>query len=74
LPAAPDRLVLQGISGTGPHRCALINDKTFLPAEVAAVRVGESNVVVRCLEVRAHSALVQLEKTGEKRELFLGDK
>lgn len=56
----PETLLLKGISGTASRRFALINDATLAKNEEARVRVGSSNVVLRCLEIRPRSVLVQL--------------
>lgn len=69
--AAPNSLVLKGISGTAQRPLALINDSTFEAQEKGKVRVGQTNVTVRCLEIRGNSVVVQLEGSNEKKELFL---
>jgi len=71
-PPAPEKLVLKSISGPPNRRFALINDKTFGPQEAGKVRVGQSNLVIRCLEIRTNSAVIHIESSGEKQELFLG--
>ena len=68
-PPAPDTLMLKGISDRGNRRFALINDATFEPKERGKVRIGSTNVLVICLEIREKSALIQVN--GEKQELFL---
>ena len=70
--AAPEKLVLKGISGTSAHPFALINDSTFEAMEKGRVRIGQSSVILRCLEIRAGSVLIQIEGSNEKKELFLG--
>jgi Protein DA1 len=70
-PAAPSVLTLKGISGADQHRFALINDSTFEAQEKGKVRLGQTNVVLRCLEIRSNSVVVQLDGSGEKKELFL---
>lgn len=69
--ALPDRLTLKGISGSAGKRLALINDKTFATLEVARVRLAQTNLLVRCLEIRTNSVLIQMEATGARQELFL---
>ena len=66
--------MLKGISGTGQHRFALINNTTLEPMEKGRVRVGQTNVVVRCLEIRNNSVVIQVNGTKEKKELFLSVK
>lgn len=70
--AVPDALVLKGISGNQTRRYALINDCTLATNEEGRVRVGQSNLVVRCLEIRKHSALIRVQGDLAPRELFLG--
>jgi hypothetical protein len=71
-PPVPNKLTLKSISGPPNRRFALINDKTFAPLESGRVHVGESNVLVRCLEIRTNSVLIQIEGASEKQELSLG--
>ncbi len=67
----PAQLTLKGISGSGQRRFALVNDRTLEKNEQAQVRVGNSNVTVRCLEIRDASVILQLNGSPEKTELFL---
>ncbi len=67
----PETLLLKGISGTPSRRFALINDATVMKNEEARVRVGSSNVVLRCLEIRSRSVLVQLRGGNGPFELVL---
>lgn len=60
---ASTNLVLKGLSGTAKRRFAMINDGTFLANEQGKVRLGESNVVLRVLEIRNDSVIVHV--TGE---------
>lgn len=69
--AAPSTLILKGISGTSQRRIALINDSTFEAMEKGRVRLGLTNVTLRCLEIRSNSVLVQVEGEAGKKELFL---
>ena len=70
--AVPDTLLLRGISTTPNRRYALINDCTLTKNEKGRVRVGTSNVVVRCVDIRARSAVIQIEGNTSTKELFLG--
>jgi hypothetical protein len=70
--AVPDTLLLRGISTTPNRRYVLINDCTLTRNEKGRVRVGTSNVVVRCVDIRARSAVIQIEGDAAPRELFLG--
>src|SRR6185503_17011003 len=47
--AVPAILLLKGITA---RRFALINDQTLARNESGKVRIGSSNVVVKCLEIR----------------------
>ncbi len=66
---APTHLVLKGLSGTPSRRFALINDGTFMANESGKVRLGTSNVVIRCVEIRADAVLIEV--AGEKKLLRL---
>lgn len=57
--AAPDELVLRGITGSGANRLALINNAVMASNEVAKVKVGTNTIEVRCVEIRADTAVVQ---------------
>ncbi len=63
--AVPDTLVLRGISGTSQRRFALINDTTLEKGEQAKVRVGSSNVVVRCVEISDASVVLSIAGASE---------
>lgn len=67
----PDTLLLKGISGSAHRRFALINDCTLVKNEVGRVRVGTSNVMVRCLEIKARSAVIELLGSDTSLELVL---
>src|SRR5260370_32107520 len=66
----PAQLTLRGISGSGQRRLALVNDRTLEKNEQAQVRVGNSNVTARCLEIRDASVILQLNGSAEKTEVF----
>lgn len=67
----PDTLVLKGISGSAKRRLAIINDATLEKNEESKVRVGTSNVVVRCLEITDKSVVITINGAAEKKELIL---
>jgi hypothetical protein len=69
--AVPDTLQLKGISGPPQHRFAIINDGTFEPMEKALVRVGQTNVSLRCLEIREDSVIIQVNGASHTQQLFL---
>jgi len=60
-------LELKGISGKGNGRFALINNQTIGAGESANVRLGDSTVKVKCLEIHADYVVVSVN--GENREL-----
>lgn len=71
LTAVPATLLLKGISTGRAGRLALVNDQTLARNESGKVRIGTSNVVVKCLEIRDSSVLLQVEGRPEPMELFL---
>lgn len=68
----PDTLVLKGISGSKSRMFALINDCTLTRNEEGKVRIGATNLVVRCIEIRERSVVIQVKGSEAKVELFLG--
>jgi hypothetical protein len=72
--AAPTTITLRSVSGTPKRRFALINGQTFAPNELGKVRLGSSNVTIRCLEVTDQAAVIQLVSTGERRRLVLEER
>jgi hypothetical protein len=69
--AVPATLVLKGISGTPQERFALINNATFETMEKGRVRVGQTNILIRCLEITDNSVVIQVDGSNEKKQLFL---
>jgi hypothetical protein len=69
--AVPDTLLLKGISSSESQPLALINDHTFAAGESAKVRVGTTNMLVRCLAVGGHSARIRIVDSGREMELQL---
>jgi hypothetical protein len=67
----PDTLVLKGISGVKNHALAVINDQSLAVGESEKVRVGKTNILVRCLEIRDDSVRVQIGAAAEERVLSL---
>jgi hypothetical protein len=64
--AAPDRLVLRGLMGTKGGQTALINDAMLKVNESARIRLGATNVLVRCVEIRPDAVLVEVEGAGRQ--------
>lgn len=67
----PDTLTLKGISGAAGRRFALINNRTFTKDEEGKVRVGQTNLAVRCLDILENSVLLQINGGAESTELSL---
>jgi hypothetical protein len=68
---APDTLILKGISGTRARPMALINDATFEANEKGKVRLGKTNVTIRCLSISAEAVRIQLVGSNQEQELRL---
>ena len=66
-----DGLELTIISGTPQRRLATINNCAFLAGENLRVSVNNKKILVRCLEIRERSVIVQLEGEDKPRELRL---
>jgi hypothetical protein len=63
-------LRLKGISGIPAHRLAIINGKTVATGEETMVKTGDRWLRMRCAEVKAQSAIVEIGT--ERLELRLG--
>ncbi len=70
-PPAPDTLILKAISGSAKRRFALVNGATLGVNETAKIRIGTSNILVRCIEIKDSSVLLQLPGATNRTELFL---
>jgi len=66
-------LTLKNISGSPARRLAIINDRTFAVQDQALMRLATTNVLIRCLEIRTNSVLIQFDESGAKQELLLPD-
>jgi len=69
--SVPDTLVLRGIYWAQARPLAFINNRTLGVNEEGKVRVGQTNVTIRCLAIRQDAARVRIVGTGEERELQL---
>jgi hypothetical protein len=69
--AAPDDLVLKGILWTPGRPLAIINGVSLGSDEQAKVRVGNTNVLIRCLSIGKDSVRIRLVTSGQERELSL---
>lgn len=69
--AVPEKLVLRRLSGTASRRLALVNNQTLAKGEETRIRVGQTNVLVSCLDIRDRSVLLRVSGRPEPMELFL---
>jgi len=73
IPATPTNslwgLKLQGISGHGHAKLAIINNRTFAEGEDGRVTRGAQTVSIRCLEIRVDSVLIQIHEPPLRGEL-----
>lgn len=69
--SAPDTLILRGITWTKDHPLALINDRTFATQERGRVHIGNTNLIIRCLEISTNSAVVQVDGSTTTQVLAL---
>jgi hypothetical protein len=69
--SAPTNLVLKGLSGSKSRRFALINDATLQANEQGKVRLGDSNVVVHCLQILDDAAVIKVAGENQTRTLKL---
>ena len=73
LPPPPSyaELRLKGVSRTKHRRLAIINNQTLAEGESGLVRLGQTEVKVRCVEIGDKSAIVLVGKPEERKELRL---
>src|ERR1035438_7294875 len=67
----PDTLVLRGIYWAQEHPAAIINNRTLGVNEEGKVRVGKTNLTIRCLAIGQDSARIRIVGLGEEQELRL---
>ncbi len=61
--------VLNGLT-SAPRRTAMINGRTFEPGEEGEIKLpAGSRVLIKCLDIKADSAIIQVN--GQRRELRL---
>ncbi len=70
-PPAPETLALKGILWSKTRPLALINNHTFAANEEGKVRLGQSNVLIRCVAIHEDSVVVQVVGSGEQQTLRL---
>jgi len=67
----PDEFELKAIVGTSGRRTALINGRAFLAGETGKVRKGTEWVAIKCVEITADGATMEVLTTGEVNRLRL---
>ena len=67
---APATIKLEGILW-GNRPAAIINGRSFLVNDLEKVPLGNTNVMIRCLEIRAKSVRIQNIGSGNEQELSL---
>jgi hypothetical protein len=55
----------------GSRNLAVVNQRTFQPAEEGTFRLHGTNLTVLFLEIRTNSVLIQVRESGEKIQLDL---
>ena len=70
---SPGTLVLKAVTWTQNHPLALINDRLFAINEEHVVRLGATNVTIRCIAIREDSVRVRIASSGEERDLRFSD-
>ena len=71
-PPAPDpaTIKLQGVLW-GNQPVAIVNGRSFFARELNQVKIGGTNVTIRCLEIRKKSVRIQNVDSGKEQELSL---
>ena len=67
---APTTIKLEGILWGNPP-VAIINGRSFLANDLEKVQLGNTNVMIRCLEIREKSVRIQNIGSGKEQVLFL---
>ena len=67
---APATIKLQGVLW-GNQPVAIINGRSFFAQELNRVKIGGTNVTLRCLEIRKKSVRIQNVDSGKEQELSL---
>lgn len=68
---APTNLVLKAVFWSEKAPLALINNHSFSPQEQAKVRLGDTNVTVRCLSIRPDGVTIRVEGSTRDQVLLL---
>jgi hypothetical protein len=67
---APATIKLQGVLW-GNQPVAIVNGRSFFAQELNQVKIGGTNVTIRCLEIRKKSVRIQNVDSGKEQELSL---
>ena len=67
----PNTLVLRGIYWAQERPAAMINNRTLGVNEEGKVRVGKTNLTIRCMAIRQDSVRIRIVSSGEEQELRL---
>jgi hypothetical protein len=67
---APATIKLQGVLW-GNHPVAIVNGRSFFTNELYQMKIGGTNVTIRCLEIREKSVRIQNVDSGKEQELSL---
>ena len=67
---APATIKLQGVLW-GNQPVAIVNGRSFFARELNQVKIGGTNVTIRCLEIRKKSVRIQNVDSGKEQELSL---
>ncbi len=74
--SAPPRvyaaLTLKAIFWDSKRPTALLNERTLASGELTTLRVGGTNLTLRCLEIRKDSVRLKVLDSGEEKLLHLG--
>lgn len=68
---AANAFSLKGISRSALQPLALINNATIAVGESAEIRANGRPIKIRCREIRDRSVLIEIDGTGEMKELKL---
>jgi hypothetical protein len=67
----PDALVLRGIYWAQERPAAIINNRILGVNEEGKVRVGQTNLTIRCLAIQQDSVRIRVVGSGEEQQLRL---
>ena len=69
--APPEALSLRGISWLPGRALAMVNDRSLAAGESVTIRLGETNLLIKCLAIRQNAVRIQIVGSGEEQELLL---